>query len=152
MKSTGTSALRHGRTSLHGQIYHLVSCTHSHRRFFTHLGLARAFVNSIHAQDIYSATLCFVLMPDHFHWLVQFDDRDEALHRVVQRVKARTSTYARKQMNVDRLWQRGFYDRAIRREDDLKTVARYIVANPIRAGLVTSCRDYPHWDAIWLES
>jgi len=29
-------------------------------------------------------------------------------------------------------------------------VARYIVANPLRAGLVESVRDYPHWDAIWL--
>ncbi|MFV3290267.1 transposase, partial [Pseudomonas sp. NY11955] len=29
-------------------------------------------------------------------------------------------------------------------------VARYIVANPIRAGLVSRVGDYPHWDAVWL--
>ncbi len=29
-------------------------------------------------------------------------------------------------------------------------VARNIVANPLRNGLVKSVRDYPHWDAIWL--
>jgi hypothetical protein len=31
-----------------------------------------------------------------------------------------------------------------RAEDDAKAVARYIVANPVRAGLVVSPRDYPH--------
>ena len=28
--------------------------------------------------------------------------------------------------------------------------ARYIIANPIRAGLVEKARNYSHWDAIWL--
>jgi REP element-mobilizing transposase RayT len=50
----------------------------------------------------------------------------------------------------NRIWQRGFYDRSIRKEDDLIDIARYIVANPVRAGLVTSIRDYPLWDSIWL--
>jgi putative transposase len=30
-------------------------------------------------------------------------------------------------------------------------VARYIVANPLRAGLVNRVEDYSHWDSIWLE-
>jgi hypothetical protein len=29
-------------------------------------------------------------------------------------------------------------------------VARYIVANPLRAGLVEHLGDYPLWDAVWL--
>lgn len=29
-------------------------------------------------------------------------------------------------------------------------MARYMVANPLRAGLVSSIREYPHWDAVWL--
>jgi hypothetical protein len=33
---------------------------------------------------------------------------------------------------------------------DLQSVARYIVANPLRAGLVKHLGDYPLWDAIWL--
>jgi REP element-mobilizing transposase RayT len=48
------------------------------------------------------------------------------------------------------LWQRGFHDRAVRREEDLQAVARYIVANPLRAGLVRRVHDYPLWDAKWL--
>jgi hypothetical protein len=32
----------------------------------------------------------------------------------------------------------------------LRDIARYIIANPLRAGLAESIGDYPHWDAIWL--
>ena len=48
------------------------------------------------------------------------------------------------------IWQKGYYDHGLRREEDLRTTARYIVANPLRAGIVKRLADYPHWDAIWL--
>ena len=48
------------------------------------------------------------------------------------------------------LWQRGYHDRALRRDEDLKAAARYIVMNPLRAGLVKRPGDYPLWDAVWL--
>lgn len=48
------------------------------------------------------------------------------------------------------LWQKGFHDHAVRKEEDLPALARYVVANPVRAGLVQRVGQYPHWDAIWL--
>ncbi|MEG2798132.1 MAG: transposase, partial [Pseudomonas sp.] len=48
------------------------------------------------------------------------------------------------------IWQKGYFDRALRREEDLKVMARYIIANPLRAGLVEHIGQYPLWDAIWL--
>ena len=42
------------------------------------------------------------------------------------------------------------YDRAARKHDDIRRIARYIVANPLRAGLVQNIGDYPHWDCIWM--
>lgn len=89
------------------------------------------------------STLAFVLMPDHLHWLVQLGDRAD-IRKVVGRVK---SLIARR---LDQpVWQPGFYDHALRKDEDVATVARYIVANPLRAGLVSRLGDYPHWDAIW---
>lgn len=49
-----------------------------------------------------------------------------------------------------KIWQAGFHDHAVRREEDLAGIARYIVANPLRAGLVDAIGDYPLWDALWL--
>jgi len=83
-------------------------------------------------------------MPDHLHWLMQLGDvRD--LSAVVQSVKALSS----KRIG-HRIWQQGFYDHAVRDEENIKAIARYIVANPVRAGLVSRIGDYPHWDAVWL--
>ena len=49
-----------------------------------------------------------------------------------------------------RRWQTGFHDHALRTEEDLPAIARYVIANPLRAGIVTSVRAYPHWDTVWL--
>lgn len=48
------------------------------------------------------------------------------------------------------LWQSGYHDRAARAEEDLIQIARYIIGNPLRAGLVEHVGDYPLWDAAWL--
>ncbi len=48
------------------------------------------------------------------------------------------------------LWQKGFYDHALRENENVQGIARYIVANPLRAGLVEQVGDYPLWDAVWV--
>ena len=88
-------------------------------------------------------------MPDHFHWLIEL--QSGSLSELMQKTKS-LSTKAVNQAtgrNVG-LWQRGFHDRALRREEDLVKMARYVVANPLRAGLVERLGDYPLWDAIWV--
>jgi len=37
------------------------------------------------------------------------------------------------------------------REEDVKDLARYVVANPLRAGLVTRVHDYPLWMRVGCE-
>lgn len=49
-----------------------------------------------------------------------------------------------------RIWQRGFHDHALRDDEDLRDIARYIIANPLRSGIAKNIGEYPHWDAIWL--
>ena len=96
----------------------------------------------------HATSLAYVVMPDHVHWLMQLGEVG-VLSSVVQRVKSRTSRFLRK-AGYECEWQRGFHDHAVRKEEDLAGLARYVVANPVRAGLVRSVRTYPHWDAIWL--
>jgi len=48
------------------------------------------------------------------------------------------------------VWMSGFHEQALRKEEDLAAVARYVVANPLRAGLVDKLANYPLWDAVWL--
>lgn len=147
----GTQQLRKGRCSLDNQIYHLTTATRNRHPFFLDFGLARALVHSLNSELNHSDTLAWVVMPDHFHMLVQFDRRDISISNLMRCIKARFTVTAKDKFGVDRIWQRGFYDRAIRSEEDIAAVARYIVANPLRAGLVQNLKEYPHWDAIWLD-
>ena len=137
--------LRLGRVSEAGRLYLITAVTQDREPVFSDLNNARILVNTLRMEALQNGvqTWCYVVMPDHFHWLMQLND--ESLGRVVGRVRG---VCARKIGR--RIWQRGFHDRAVRRDDDLKALARYVIANPIRAGLVESVGDYPHWDAVWL--
>jgi REP element-mobilizing transposase RayT len=94
-------------------------------------------------------TLAWVVMPDHLHWLVTL--RVPSLAVIVKAMKSRSAIAINKRAGTSgSVWQSGYHDHAIRREEDLAVVARYVVANPLRAGLVERLGDYPHWDVFCL--
>lgn len=89
-------------------------------------------------------------MPDHLHWLMALRE-DVYLADVMQRIKSVTAHRIRKEPGQPGpIWQAGYHDRALRREESLRNVARYVVANPLRAGLIQRLGDYSLWDAVWL--
>jgi putative transposase len=47
------------------------------------------------------------------------------------------------------LWQHGFHDHAVRREEDVEQITRYVIENPVRAGLVRTIAEYPYWNTDW---
>ena len=143
--------LRKGRFSEVGWVYSITCVTADRTAVFSCLQTARALIarlRALHdAGDVES--LAWVVTPDHLHWLFQLRKGD--LATIVCRMKARSSlAINRRNGACGRLWQKGYYDRALRREDDLRSAARYIIMNPVRAGLVQKVGDYPLWDAIWL--
>jgi len=73
------------------------------------------------------------------------------LSQTVQSFKADVSRTLRRQSGRQQaVWMSGFHEQALRKEEDLAAVARYVVANPLRAGLVDKLANYPLWDAVWL--
>lgn len=89
-------------------------------------------------------------MPDHVHWLVQLGDVTP-LARTVSCMKAASTRAVNQQRGVPAaVWARAYHDSGLRKDDDLRLVARYLIANPLRAGLVERVGDDPIWDAIWL--
>jgi putative transposase len=88
-------------------------------------------------------------MPDHWHGLLQLGD--EPLGRVMNRFKAAASRVLHGSGEMEESpWDRSFHDHALRSSEDVRKVARYIVANPIRAGLTDNVLGYPYWNAVWL--
>jgi len=90
------------------------------------------------------------------HWLIALQN-DWKLAQVMRSVKGISAAKIQKvrrsrgELNQNQaLWQGGYHDHAVRKEEDLQHLARYIVANPLRAGLVKKIGDYSLWDAVWL--
>ncbi|WP_426108448.1 REP-associated tyrosine transposase [Pseudomonas sp. TWR1-1-4] len=143
--------LRLGRYSKTGRIYLLTAVTHQRQRIFQDWRIGRLLVSEFRRAQVdgEATSLAWVIMPDHFHWLVELHNGDlPRLMRITKSRSARTINAVKGFHGA--LWQKGYFDRALRREDDLKAMARYIIANPLRAGLVEHIGQYPLWDAIWL--
>ncbi|MVV52142.1 transposase [Pseudomonas sp. PB120] len=143
--------LRHGRFSEHGRAYLITAVVHQRRQLFTDWQLGRLLVTELrraHEQE-WVNSIAWVIMPDHFHWLVQLEQC--TLAQLMQAVKSRSTLTINRALNGEgAFWQGGYHDRAIRDGEELLPFARYIVANPLRAGLVAKIGDYPLWDACWL--
>ncbi len=143
--------LRRGRFSQPGNIYLITTVTTNRHRTFADLWFARAVIYQLRQAEREEAchSLAWVLMPDHLHWLIQL--KDSTLCSLMRRFKSRSShALYRQGLPRRRVWQAGYQDRALRRENDILKVARYVICNPLRAGLVTRVGDYPHWDAVWV--
>ena len=145
-------ALRRGRYSEPGRIYLLTTITHSRQPIFNDWRHARLLITEMRRlhDAMLVESLAWVVMPDHLHWLIQLGP--VTLASLMQQLKSR-SAIAIRMANPTlsaRFWQKGFHDHALRKEEDLRATARYIVASPLRAGLTGRLGDYPHWDAKWL--
>lgn len=99
-------------------------------------------------------SLAFVVMPDHVHWLIHLGRLP--LQDLMRDVKSYSGFYVKQ--SIQRrdeatpvvIWQTGYHDHALRKEERVQDVARYLVMNPVRAGIVKSVREYSLWDAQWL--
>lgn len=143
--------LRTGRISCPGREYFVTAVLAGRHPLFQEFHLARAFIRELaHAEQTGQVQwLAWVVMPDHFHGLLRLESGE--LSQVMRGIKGRSARQINRLLeNPYPLWQPGFYDRALRVEEDRVAIARYIAANPLRAGLASNLRDYPHWDSVWL--
>lgn len=91
-----------------------------------------------HTTKVYA----YCLMPDHVHLLLS-TPQGVLINRFVGSFTSRCFAARRGRGNSNPFWQRSFYDHGLRKPDDLRAVANYILNNPVREGLVARWRDYP---------
>ena len=126
------------------QRYFLTLCTFERRRHF----VSRTVVSPVYQQFLRTATqfefaiLAYCFMPDHLHVLAEGTAEHSDLPAFTALAKQR-SAYVLRAVLATRLWQKGYFERVLRDDDDSFNVARYVVQNPLRAGLVKSPHDYP---------
>lgn len=139
--------------SLQRHLYLVTTVTHQRQQVFDDIGAGRIVIREMMRSAKFgdTDTLAFVLMPDHLHWMFYLAS-NRTLSSVVGAVKRHSSRRINEMYSMPGMpvWQRGFHDHALRSDEDVLRVARYIVANPLRAGLVSRVGEYALWDAVWL--
>jgi len=83
-------------------------------------------------------TYTLLLMPDHLHAIVGYNDRLSSLEDTIASLKQRIA-----QQNGVR-WQKGFFDHRIRNDRGYQEKVDYILNNPVSAGLCATTADWPY--------
>ena len=144
--------LRIGRVSLHDQLYMVTTTVHRRERLF--LPLERGALMARLIGDPSSWNDCdlqaWVIMPDHVHVLLKLASGD--LSNAVGSFKGRSSLLFNRTVNRrGALWQPGFHDYAVRKDQLVTGIIKYMAANPLRAGLVGALADWPLMGGALLE-
>ena len=124
--------------------YSLRFCTDDRRRVFTSQSAVDLLLSHILrvASEEQFAVITYCFMPDHLHLLVEGLAENSDCKRFIARFKQYSGFYYKRQFGT-RLWQRYGFERVVRDSEHTFVVARYILENPIRAGLVAAIEEYP---------
>lgn len=158
--------MRYRRVKIEGASYFFTLVTHDRQPLFRDpqsvqmLSDAIAKVGIRHPFTIEAQ----VVLPDHMHTIWTLPDSDanyatrlrlikEAFTRAYcKRFGLPTRTETARTRGEQPVWQRRFWEHVIRDEQDYAAHVDYIHHNPVRHGLVTAPRDWPHSTfAQWVE-
>ena len=127
------------------QRYLLTTCTANRNRALAEDRVAQGCTlqlrRSAKRHDFALVAYCF--MPDHVHVLVYGTSLHADLSAFMTHFKKVTGfEYSRRFER--RLWQPGYHDRILRDDESTEATARYILENPVRAGLARQIGEYPY--------
>jgi REP element-mobilizing transposase RayT len=92
----------------------------------------------------YVKLYAFTIMPNHVHVLLHHPAGGPSLASILQRHKGYTGAVANKLLGRKGgpFWQRETYDHVVRTEAARQRILRYILMNPVKAGLVRRWEDW----------
>ena len=163
-----------------GMTYLITTITHRRERFFEETNLACLAHEDVmfYAHKFGLTSVAHVVMPDHLHWIMNpapedferfaREERNRGkrskyghaperfyLSKILEDYKRHTSHVINEHRNAPyaRVWQEGFRDDALRTPQAIRGAVRYVVLNPVKAGLAERPEDYPYlaWNADWLK-
>ncbi len=112
--------------------------------------LRLAFARTVSAQPIFCDAI--VVLPDHLHAVWTLPEGDADYSGRWRQIKARFTRFSglsgarssSKEIKRARgIWQRRFWEHAIRDDEDYARHIRYCWGNPVKHGLVTRAVDWP---------
>jgi putative transposase len=123
--------------------YFLTFCTQQRRAAFSSGAVVDLVVSQIlrASRENDFAVIAYCFMPDHLHLLLEGTAQNSDLCRFARDAKQYSGFHYQRRFG-QKLWQPSYYDRVLRDDEDTWNVARYIVENPLRAGLAQRADEY----------
>ena len=124
--------------------YSLTFCTNYRRRLFVEPGIVNLVLAQISRAAIENLfeIIAYCFMPDHLHLLIEGKADSSDAKRFITRAKQYSGFYYSAALQP-KLWQRYGFEHVLRDDEITLVVAKYILENPVRAGLVKRVEDYP---------
>jgi putative transposase len=87
--------------------------------------------------------ICYCLMPNHFHMIIKPDSINAV--KFLKSIQASYSIHFNKKWNrKGQLFQGRYHANPINDQEQLINTIKYIIDNPVRAGLVKKAEDWPY--------
>ncbi len=150
--------MRYRRARIAGATYFFTVVTEGRRPIFRDDSVVAMFetgLNRIKDRHWFNVD-AYVVLPDHIHTLWTLPEGDANFSTRWRLIKeAFTKAYIRDHSPMEQsasrhakgeqpIWQRRFWEHVIRDEADYAAHVDYIHYNPVRHGLVSAARDWPH--------
>lgn len=96
--------------------------------------------------EVYELHAC-TIMPNHVHMVFTPLQKSDANYHSVASIMHSLKSYTAHKANMllhrtGDFWQHESYDHAVKDEDEIRRIIRYVVNNPVKAGLVQQAEDW----------
>lgn len=108
--------------------------------------VAEILASEFHRLDNKEYTLiAFTILSNHFHLLFNLLKGNSGISKIMKNIKGRSSLFINRKLNrTGKLWQDESYDRWIRNDIELYFTIKYILENPVKAGLVNNWSEWKY--------
>ena len=127
-----------------GSIFHVLNRGNDSREVFHKNQDFRIFIKLMkEAKERHPVNIfAYCLMPNHFHIVLMSKMADHLSKWMQWLMTSHVRRYHHHYQTTGHVWQGRFKSFIIQKDEHLLTVLRYVEANPLRAGLVSSAKDW----------
>ena len=106
--------------------------------------IAEICKNSLHYPDGKEYKLiCYCIMPNHIHLVFKLLKANRGISKILQSIKRTSARKSNLVLNRNgKFWQDESYDRLVRDDKELYFIIKYVLMNPVNAGLVENWNEW----------
>ncbi len=108
---------------------------------FAFIEIEKILLHSLASKDCEAHIYLF--MPDHFHFILTGRNVISNIKKCIDSFKQKSGFWLSQNM-PEYKWQKDYFDHVIRGETELANQIRYILMNPVKAGLVDHWKQYKY--------